>query len=155
MFHAPLSFHAQQDDIVVEGALQFNKGASHMFNFYVNGDPFTRGVPVSSLKEAVSRAVSMLARRLKISPEQPLGSTIWKRHRPAVSCVMSIRLWRPMYATAKRTVLANAELHQPVFRAVYAALSKALQEDPAFAKTLLEHIADSEPGLGKKTEADQ
>jgi DNA gyrase subunit B len=136
--HPPVHFHAQEQGIDVEVALQYTAGFSENISSFANtintGEGGTHEI---GFKAALTRVVNEYARRsgaLKGGTDNLTGEDV----RDGLTAVLSVKLSDPSFEGQTKTKLTNPEIRGIVEAAVGDKFATYLEENPTAAKAIVE-----------------
>jgi DNA gyrase subunit B len=125
---------AQQDDIEVEVALQYNDGFSENVRSYANNiyNP-SGGTHLSGFKSALTRTINAYGKKQNIFKDfTPAGDDF----REGLAAVISVRIPEPQFESQTKIKLTNADVEGTVTSVVNEGLTKFFEENPSIAKTI-------------------
>ena len=134
----PIYFAAEQGDLQLEAAIQYNDGYSEiMLSFANNINTHEGGTHLSGLKSALTRTLNDYARKknmLKSNEENLSGEDV----REGCTAVISVRVPNPQFEGQTKTKLGNSEIRGVVESLVAEKLAMYLEENPSDAKRIIE-----------------
>ena len=137
LFHPPIYIEGKRDGVIVEVAVQYNKGYSEeVFSFANNIHTYDGGAHVSGFRAALTRSVNAYAtandllKKVKLSLQ---GEDI----REGLCAVISVKLPNPQFEGQTKTKLNN-DIKGLVENIVNEGLSTFFEEHPAAAKSIVE-----------------
>ncbi len=138
VFHTkPIYFEAQEGDVVVEVAMQYNDGYSEtIFSFANNINTHEGGTHLIGFKSALTRTINACAQSqdlLKDLKENPTGEDV----REGLAAVISVKLRNPQFEGQTKTKLGNSEMKGIVETTVNQNLGAFLEENPALTRKIL------------------
>ncbi len=138
VFHTkPIYFEAQEGDVVVEVAMQYNDGYSEtIFSFANNINTHEGGTHLIGFKSALTRTINAYAQSqdlLKDLKENPTGEDV----REGLAAVISVKLRNPQFEGQTKTKLGNSEMKGIVETTVNQNLGAFLEENPALTRKIL------------------
>ena len=126
--------------IPIDIALQYNNGYSEKIYSYVNNiNTIEGGTHLQGFKMGLSRALKNYAEsnnllskvKVDLAPED---------FREGLTAVISVKVSEPQFEGQTKTKLGNSEVTSAVSQATSAAMDTYLEENPKFAKTIIEKI---------------
>ncbi|MDN6730794.1 MAG: toprim domain-containing protein, partial [Atopostipes suicloacalis] len=134
----PIFLEDEQDDIIVEVALQHTTGYHlNMLSFANNIHTHEGGTHESGFKAALTRVINDYARRnnhLKEDVDNFLGEDV----REGLGVIISIKHPDPQFEGQTKTKLGNSEARTIVDRLFSANFDRFLMENPEIAKKIIE-----------------
>lgn len=134
----PIYVSSNKDDIVVEAAIQYNDSYNeNIYSFANNINTIEGGTHTIGFRNAVTKAINDYARKYKIikDNEQNLQG---EDAREGLTAVLSVKIQNPQFEGQTKTKLGNPEVRAIVDSIIYEALEAFLEENPSFAKTIIE-----------------
>ena len=137
IFNDIIFFHQEDDQYVVEVAMQYNDGfAEQIFSFVNNINTEEGGTHVAGFKSALTKACNKRAQELKIVKSGELFSS--EDVREGLVCVISIKVPEPQFEGQTKTKLGNSEIKGIVDSWSFAALDTYFEENPIIARKILQ-----------------
>lgn len=134
----PIYFQKEREDILVEIALQYNNGyTENIFAYANNVNTHEGGTHLSGFKSALTRSVNDYVRKnnlIKNNNFSLSGDDV----REGLIAVISIKLRNPQFEGQTKTKLGNSEVKGIVESIVNEGLSEFFEENPSFAKRIIE-----------------
>ncbi len=138
LYNEPIFLRDEQDDIIVEVALQHTTGYHlNLLSFANNINTHEGGTHESGFKAALTRVVNDYARKnnlLKEEDDNFLGEDV----REGLGVIISIKHPDPQFEGQTKTKLGNSEARTIVDRLFSANFDRFLMENPAIAKKIFE-----------------
>ncbi|MGX7031241.1 DNA topoisomerase (ATP-hydrolyzing) subunit B [Vagococcus zengguangii] len=138
LFDTPVYIEGEQDDIVIEVALQYTDGYhSNLLSFANNIHTYEGGTHEVGFKSALTRAINDYAKKqgtLKENDEKLTGEDV----REGITAVVSVKHPNPQFEGQTKTKLGNSEVRGVTDRLFSEALSKFLMENPPVARQIVE-----------------
>jgi len=132
-------FQKEQDDVVLEGALQYNDGyAETLFSFANNINTVEGGTHLSGFKSALTRAINQYAKNKNMIKDD-IGIT-GDDVREGLTAVISVKVSNPQFEGQTKTKLGNSEVEGLVASASLDALSAYFEETPSLANKIIEKV---------------
>ncbi|RME56102.1 MAG: DNA topoisomerase (ATP-hydrolyzing) subunit B [Deltaproteobacteria bacterium] len=137
LFHPPIYVEGERDGVIVEVALQYNKGYSEeVFSFANNIHTYDGGAHVSGFRAALTRSVNAYAtandllKKVKFSLQ---GEDI----REGLCAIISVKLPNPQFEGQTKTKLNN-DIKGLVENIVNEGLATFFEENPSAARSIVE-----------------
>ena len=138
LYDEPIFLEDEQDDIIVEVALQHTTGYHlNLLSFANNIHTHEGGTHESGFKAALTRVINDYARRnnhLKEEDDNFLGEDV----REGLGVIISIKHPDPQFEGQTKTKLGNSEARTIVDRLFSANFDRFLMENPEIAKKIVE-----------------
>lgn len=138
LYDEPIFLEDEQDDIIVEVALQHTTGYHlNLLSFANNIHTHEGGTHESGFKAALTRVVNDYARRnnyLREEDDNFLGEDV----REGLGVIISIKHPDPQFEGQTKTKLGNSEARTIVDRLFSASYDRFLMENPDIAKKIME-----------------
>ena len=126
--------------IPIDIALQYNNGFSEKIYSYVNNiHTIEGGTHLQGFKMGLSRSLKQYAEKNKLL-EKFKGELAPEDFREGLTAVISVKIAEPQFEGQTKTKLGNPEATSAVSQATAAAMDNYLEENPRFAKTIIEKI---------------
>jgi len=126
--------------IPIDIALQYNNGYSEKIYSYVNNiNTIEGGTHLQGFKMGLSRSLKQYAEKNKLL-EKYKGDLAPEDFREGLTAVISVKVAEPQFEGQTKTKLGNTEVTSAVSQATSAAMEAYLEENPKFAKTIVEKI---------------
>ncbi len=126
--------------IPIDIALQYNNGYSEKIYSYVNNiHTIEGGTHLQGFKMGLSRSLKQYAEKNKLL-EKFKGDLAPEDFREGLTAVISVKIAEPQFEGQTKTKLGNPEATSAVSQATAAALDLYLEENPKFAKTIIDKI---------------
>ena len=126
--------------IPIDIALQYNNGFSEKIYSYVNNiNTIEGGTHLQGFKMGLSRSLKQYAEKNKLL-EKYKGDIAPEDFREGLTAVVSVKVAEPQFEGQTKTKLGNTEVTSAVSQATAAAMDIFLEENPKFAKTIIEKI---------------
>ncbi|MFA5050483.1 MAG: DNA topoisomerase (ATP-hydrolyzing) subunit B [Candidatus Micrarchaeia archaeon] len=138
----PFYIEKNQDEVIVEFAVQYSDSySSTIYSFVNNIRTIEGGTHLSGFKTALTRAINdyiknekMLKGESKISGDDCLEG---------IACILSVKIKNPQFEGQTKTKLGNTEVKGIVDSVVYESLKTYLEENPNDAKSICKKILRS------------
>ena len=126
--------------IPIDIALQYNNGYSEKIYSYVNNiHTIEGGTHLQGFKMGLSRSLKQYAEKNKLL-EKFKGELAPEDFREGLTAVISVKIAEPQFEGQTKTKLGNPEATSAVSQATAAAMDIYLEENPRFAKTIIDKI---------------
>ena len=126
--------------IPIDIALQYNNGYSEKIYSYVNNiHTIEGGTHLQGFKMGLSRSLKQYAEKNKLL-EKFKGDLAPEDFREGLTAVISVKVAEPQFEGQTKTKLGNPEATSAVSQATAAAMDNYLEENPRFAKTIIDKI---------------
>ena len=126
--------------IPIDIALQYNNGFSEKIYSYVNNiHTIEGGTHLQGFKMGLSRSLKQYAEKNKLL-EKFKGDLAPEDFREGLTAVISVKIAEPQFEGQTKTKLGNPEATSAVSQATAAAMDTYLEENPKFAKTIIDKI---------------
>ncbi len=132
-------FQKTQDDIVLEGALQYNDGyAETMYSFANNINTIEGGTHLSGFRSALTRAINQYAKSKNLLKDDI--SISGDDSREGLTAVISVKVPNPQFEGQTKTKLGNSEVEGLVASSSLEALSSYFEENPSVANKIIDKV---------------
>jgi DNA gyrase subunit B len=132
-------FQRAQDEIIMEGAIQYNDGyAETIFSFANNINTVEGGTHLSGFKSALTRAINQYAKTKNLIKDE-IGIT-GEDAREGLTAVISVKVPNPQFEGQTKTKLGNSETEGLVASASLDALSAYFEENPSVANKIIDKV---------------
>lgn len=129
---------SDKDSASVEIAMQYNDGYNeNVFTYANNINTAEGGSHLAGFRSALTRVINDYARKFKILKDNDANLS-GDDTREGLSAIISVKLTEPQFEGQTKTKLGNAYIRTMVDDAVYAGLTRYLEENPAQAKTIVD-----------------
>jgi DNA gyrase subunit B len=133
-------FQKTQDEIITEGALQYNDGyAETLFSFANNINTVEGGTHLSGFKSALTRAINQYAKAKNLIKGEEAGIT-GDDVREGLTAVISVKVPNPQFEGQTKTKLGNSEVEGIVASTSLDSLSAHFEENPSVANKIIEKV---------------
>jgi len=132
-------FEKLQDEVNLEGALQYNDGyAETMFSFANNINTIEGGTHLSGFKSALTRAVNQYAKSKNLLKDNIAitGDDV----REGLTAVISVKVPNPQFEGQTKTKLGNSEVEGLVASSSLEALAGYFEENPSVANKIIDKV---------------
>jgi DNA gyrase subunit B len=132
-----ISFQREKDNVIVEGAIQYNDGyKENIFSFANNINTIEGGTHLTGFKTALTRAINQYAKGKNLLKD--MDSISGEDIREGLCAVVSVKLPNPQFEGQTKTKLGNSEIDGMVASAAFEALSTFFEETPSVANKIVE-----------------
>lgn len=132
-------FQKTQDDIIIEGALQYNDGyAETMYSFANNINTIEGGTHLSGFRSALTRAINQYAKSKNLLKDDI--SISGDDSREGLTAVISVKVPDPQFEGQTKTKLGNSEVEGLVASSSLEALSSYFEENPSVANKIIDKV---------------
>jgi DNA gyrase subunit B len=134
VLHPTIYFERQENDVLIQVALQYTSGyAEHIVSYANTIGTIEGGTHLSGFKAALTRAVNNYAKKNMKEGIKLSGEDV----REGLTAVISIKLPNPQFEAQTKIKLANREVEGLVDSVVYERLYEYLEENPDVAKIVV------------------
>ncbi|MBI2043743.1 hypothetical protein HYT24_00060, partial [Candidatus Pacearchaeota archaeon] len=141
--HKPIYFKRQQENTIVEVAVQYNNSyQENIFGFVNTINTVEGGTHVVGFKTAITRVMNDYVQKtgaLKKGEEALVGDDV----REGITAVISIKIPEPQFEGQTKTKLGNSEIKGMVDSIVTPALSAFFEENPTITKKIITKVLDA------------
>ncbi len=141
IIHPPICLVKEQDQVVVEIAMQYNDGYTDSILSFVNNIPTHEGgTHLSGFKTAITRLFNQYGEKNKILDELKLSSEdCWE----GLTAIISVKVPNPQFEGQTKTKLGNSSVKGIVDSVVFSELSTFFGENPSIAKLIVGKSLDA------------
>jgi len=140
LYHKVVYFEKSQDQVIIEGALQYNDGyAETLFSFANNINTVEGGTHLSGFKSALTRAINQYAKNKNLIKDNDAGIT-GEDVREGLTAVINVKVPNPQFEGQTKTKLGNSEVEGLVASASLEALSAYFEENPGVANKIVDKV---------------
>ena len=133
-------FQKSQDEVIMEGALQYNDGyAETIFSFANNINTVEGGTHLSGFKSALTRAINQYAKAKNLIKSEETAIS-GEDVREGLTSVISVKVPNPQFEGQTKTKLGNSEVEGLVASASLDALSAYFEENPSVANKIIDKV---------------
>jgi DNA gyrase subunit B len=133
-----ISTNGERDDVVVECALQWTDGYNEVVYSYANNiNTMEGGMHLTGFRTAVSNQVNTYARKRGMLKENDTNLST-DDCMEGLTAIVSVKLQDPQFEGQTKTKLGNAKIRPIVYNLVQERLEFFLEENPKFARTIVE-----------------
>ena len=133
-------FEKTQDDVIVQGAIQYNDGyAETLFSFANNINTVEGGTHLSGFKSGLTRAINQYSKNKNLIKNGDIaisGDDV----REGLTTVLSVKVPNPQFEGQTKTKLGNSEVEGLVASSTLDALSAYFEENPSVANKIIEKV---------------
>src|SRR5699024_2382983 len=138
VLHTPFYAEGEEDDIVVEIAVQYNDGfASNLYSYANNIHTHEGGTHEVGFRTALTRVINDYARKSNIFKEDDENLT-GEDVREGMTAIVSVKHTDPQFEGQTKTKLGNSEVRSVADSVFSKAFSSFLFENPNSAKAIVE-----------------
>src|SRR5690625_569276 len=138
VLHEPFYIEAEEDDIAVEIAVQYNNGyTSNLFSFANNIHTHEGGTHEVGFRTALTRVINDYARRSNLFKEDDPNLT-GDDVREGMTAIVSVKHTDPQFEGQTKTKLGNSDVRSVTDSIFSEAFSKYLFENPTIGKAIVE-----------------
>ena len=132
-------FQKSEDNVILEGALQYNDGyAETIFSFANNINTVEGGTHLSGFKSALTRAINQYAKNKNLIKDEI--AITGEDAREGLTAVISVKVPNPQFEGQTKTKLGNSEVEGLVASASLEALSAYFEETPSLANKIVDKV---------------
>jgi DNA gyrase subunit B len=133
-------FEKIQDDVILQGALQYNDGyADTIFSFANNINTIEGGTHLSGFKSGLTRAINQYAKNKNLIKNNDIGIS-GDDVREGLTAVVSVKVPDPQFEGQTKTKLGNSEVEGLVASSSLDALGAYFEENPSIANKIIEKV---------------
>ncbi|MFH1198556.1 MAG: DNA topoisomerase (ATP-hydrolyzing) subunit B [Candidatus Omnitrophota bacterium] len=133
-------FQKEQDEVIVEVAMQYNDGYSEtIFSFANNINTIEGGTHLSGFKSALTRAVNQYAKGKNLIKGDEVAIS-GEDTREGLTAVISVKVPNPQFEGQTKTKLGNSEVEGIVASASLEALAGYFEENPSIANKIIDKV---------------
>ena len=135
VLHKPVYFKREQDNTVVEVAVQYNDGyQENIFGFVNTINTVEGGTHVFGFKTALTRVINDYSKKKGIIKDESFSG---EDVREGLTAIISIKIPNPQFEGQTKTKLGNSEIKGFVDSIVTSALSEFFEENPTVARKIV------------------
>ncbi len=135
--HEVIHFEKEQDDVIVDIAMQYQMGyKENIFSFVNNINTHEGGTHVSGYKTAITRVFNKYLDKLKLDKAGLQGEDV----REGLTAVISVKVPEPQFEGQTKTKLGNSNVKGIVDSIVSEKLSTFLDENPSIGKQVVQKL---------------
>jgi len=133
-----ISTNGERDDVVVECAMQWTDGYNEVVYSYANNiNTIEGGMHLTGFRTAVSNQVNTYARKRGMLKDGDVNLST-DDCMEGLTAILSVKLQEPQFEGQTKTKLGNAKIRPIVYNLVQERLEFFLEENPKFARTIVE-----------------
>ncbi len=133
-------FQKEQDEVIIEVALQYNDGyAETIFSFANNINTVEGGTHLSGFKSALTRAINQHAKNKNLLKGDEIAIS-GEDVREGLTAVVSVKVPNPQFEGQTKTKLGNSEVEGLVASASLDALAAYCEENPSVANKIVDKV---------------
>ncbi len=134
VLHKPVYFESKGNKIQIEVALQYNDGyLENLFSFVNNINTIEGGTHVIGFRTALTRVINDYAKKKNFGDLKLSGEDV----REGLTVIISLKIPDPQFEGQTKTKLGNSNIKGLVDSIVTSKLSSFLEENPSFAKLIV------------------
>lgn len=135
LLHEPIYLEREEQDVLIQAALQYVSGYAERILSYANTIKTTEGgTHLSGFKAAVTRAVNNYVKKYLKDSTKLSGEDV----REGLTAIISVKLPNPQFEAQTKIKLSNREVEGLVDSIVYEKLYEYFEETPDVAKIIVE-----------------
>ena len=135
--HSPIYFRGQNDDIIVEIAIQYNEGfKERLFSFVNNINTREGGTHLTGFRAALTRTLNSYAKAQNLLKDLKSGLS-GDDVRAGLTAVISVKIPDPQFEGQTKTKLGNSEVRGLVENICNEHLSAYFEENPSVARKIV------------------
>ena len=132
-------FQKEQDQVIVEGSLQYNDGyAETMYSFANNINTIEGGTHLSGFRSALTRAINQYAKSKNLLKDDI--AITGEDAREGLTAVISVKVPNPQFEGQTKTKLGNSEVEGLVASSSLEALASYFEENPSIANKIIDKV---------------
>lgn len=140
LHHKVIYFQKTQDNVELEGALQYNDGyAETLFSFANNINTIEGGTHLSGFKSALTRAINQYAKGKNLIKGDEIAIS-GEDAREGLTAVISVKVPNPQFEGQTKTKLGNSEVEGLVASTSLDALAGYFEENPSVANKIVDKV---------------
>lgn len=139
--HKPVYFIKEKDNVVIEGAVQYNNGyQENMLSFVNTINTVEGGTHVAGFKTALTRVINDYGIKNKLFKENLTGDDV----REGLTAIISVKVPEPQFEGQTKTKLGNSEVKGIVDSVSSDLLGEFFEENPTVAKTIVNKALEAQ-----------
>ncbi|MFT4308856.1 MAG: ATP-binding protein, partial [Candidatus Woesearchaeota archaeon] len=141
--HEPIAVSAEDEDVAVDVAVQYNAGFTEtVFSFVNNINTIEGGSHLSGFRSALTRAINQYLTRYM--PKEAKQSALSGADvREGLAAIIAVKVPEPQFEGQTKTKLGNSEVQGIVNSAVFSGLTTYFEEHPSVARAIVEKCLGS------------
>ncbi len=138
LIEEPIYITAEQDNVWVEIAIQYNDSYSENVYTYCNNiATHEGGTHLTGFRSALTKTINDYGRKYNLIKDNE-DNLSGEDTREGISCIISVKMPSPQFEGQTKTKLGNAEVRTIVESVVNDKLSAYLEENPSVGRAILE-----------------
>lgn len=143
VLHQPFYVEETIEQNVIEVALQYNDSFTEQILGFANSiETVDKGTHLTGFHAALTHTLNTYARKngfLEETDDNLMAEDVYA----GLTAIVSVKLTDPLFVSALKDILGNAEVRGQVQRVVGPALRQFLNENPAAAQAIIEHCMEA------------
>jgi DNA gyrase subunit B len=141
--HDVVRINAEQHDIIIDMAMQYNHSYTENLHSFVNNiNTIEGGTHLTGFKSAITRALNNYLQR-NMAKEAKNGQLTGNDVREGLTAVISIKIAEPQFEGQTKTKLGNSEVKGAVDSITFSKLVQIFDEQPQIARRIIEKCLQS------------
>jgi DNA gyrase subunit B len=133
-------FQKAQDEVILEGAIQYNDGyAETVYSFANNINTVEGGTHLSGFRSALTRAINQYAKAKNLIKSEEIAIS-GEDVREGLTAVISVKVPNPQFEGQTKTKLGNSEVEGIVASVSLEAISSYFEENPSVANKIVDKV---------------